>query len=127
MQEGRAPTVGALGDAGAVAEQTVNHQRIGGLPTGASTLVLIIQSDELGEGITPMVIILPLSTKIYPAFKCWRVTITARNRLLKHCQVVTDQPRALDRNRFGEGPLATLTAEKMSAVDKSLRGVMGML
>jgi mRNA interferase MazF len=35
--------------------------------------------------------------------------------------------RALDRSRFGEGPLATLTAEEMATVDKSLRGVMGML
>jgi mRNA interferase MazF len=46
---------------------------------------------------------------------------------LKPCQVITDQPRALDRDRFGEGPLATLTAEEMAAVEKSLRGVMGML
>jgi len=89
--------------------------------------VLIMQSDELSEDITPMVVILPLSTQMYPAFKLWRVTITARNRLLKPCQVVTDQPRALDRNRFGEGPLATLNVEEMAAVEKSLRGVMGML
>lgn len=89
--------------------------------------VLIIQSDELGEDITPMVVFLPLSTQIYPAFKRWRVTITAKNRLLKPCQVVTDQPRALDRNCFGEGPLATLTTEEMAAIEKSLRGVMGML
>lgn len=89
--------------------------------------VLIIQSDDLDENITPMVVILPLSTQIYPAFKRWRVTIPARNRLLKPCQVVTDQPRALDRDRFGEGPLATLTAEEMAAVDKSLLAVMGLL
>jgi mRNA interferase MazF len=89
--------------------------------------VLVIQSDELGEDITPMVVILPLSTQIYPAFKRWRVTISARSRLLKPCQVVTDQPRALERNRFGEGPLATLSTEEMAAVEKSLLGVMGML
>jgi mRNA interferase MazF len=89
--------------------------------------VLIIQSDKLGEDITPMVVILPLSTQVYPAFKRWRVTIPARGRLLKPCQVVIDQPRALDRARFGEGPLATLTQEEMAAVEKSLLGVMGML
>lgn len=89
--------------------------------------VLIIQSDDLDESITPMVVILPLSTQIYPAFKRWRVTIPARSRLLKPCQVVTDQPRALDRDRFGEGPLATLTAEEMAAVEKSLLAVMGLL
>jgi mRNA interferase MazF len=89
--------------------------------------VLVIQSDELDEDITPMVVILPLSTQIYPAFKRWRVTIFARNRLLKPCQVVTDQPRALARTRFGEGPLATLSTEEMAAVERSLLGVMGML
>jgi mRNA interferase MazF len=89
--------------------------------------VLIIQSDELGEDITPMVVILPLSTQIYPVFKRWRITIPARDRLLKPCQVVTDQPRTLDRSRFGEGPLATLTAAEMAAVEKSLLAVMGML
>jgi mRNA interferase MazF len=89
--------------------------------------VLVIQSDELSEDITPMVVILPLSSQIYPAFKRLRVTLPARSRLLKPCQVVTDQPRALDRNRFGEGPLATLSTEEMAAVEKSLLGVMGML
>jgi mRNA interferase MazF len=89
--------------------------------------VLIIQSDELGEDITPMLVVLPLSTQVYPAFKRWRVTIFARDRLLKPCQAVTDQPRALDRVRLGEGPLTTLTAEEMSAVEQSLLGVMGML
>jgi mRNA interferase MazF len=37
--------------------------------------------------------------------------------LVKPSQVVTDQPRALDRSRFGEGPLATLTADEMAAVE----------
>ena len=98
-----------------------------GREIGKARTVLVIQSDELSEDITPMVVILPLSTQIYPTFKRWRLTIPARDRLLKPCQVVTDQPRTLDRDRFGEGPLATLTAEEMAAVEKSLLAVMGML
>lgn len=89
--------------------------------------VLVIQSDELTQAGTPMIVVLPLTTQIYPGFKRWRISLPARERLLKPCQVITDQPRALDRDRFGEGPLATLTAEEMAAVEKSLRGVMGML
>lgn len=89
--------------------------------------VLIIQSDLLDKNITPMLVVLPLSTQVYPAFKYWRVTVPARDRLLKPCQVVTDQPRALDRERLGEGPLASLTSEEMAVVEKSLLGVMGML
>lgn len=89
--------------------------------------VLVIQSDELTQAGTPMIVVLPLTTQIYPGFKRWRISLPARERLLKPCQVITDQPRALDRDRFGEGPLATLAADEMAAVEKSLRGVMGML
>lgn len=89
--------------------------------------VLVIQADELTQSSSPMIVVLPLSTQVYPGFKRWRITLPARDRLLKPCQVITDQPRALDRDCFGEGPLSTLTAEEMAAVEKSLRAVMGML
>lgn len=89
--------------------------------------VLVIQDNALTESGTPMIVILPLSTQVYPSFKRWRIMIEPRDRLLKQCQVVVDQPRALDRDRFGEGPLTVLTAEEMIAVEKSLKGVLGML
>lgn len=89
--------------------------------------VLIIQADELTQTGTPMVVVLPLTTQVYPGFKRWRISLPARERLQKPCQIIIDQPRALDRDRFGEGPLATLIAEEMAAVEKSLRAVMGML
>ena len=89
--------------------------------------VLIIQSDELTQANTPMVVVLPLSTQVYPGFKRWRITLSARERLLKPCQIITDQPRALDRDRIGEGPIATLAADEMAVVEQSLRAVMGML
>ena len=89
--------------------------------------VLIIQDDALSAIGTPMIIVLPLTTQVYPAYKRWRVTIPPRDRLLKPCQVVIDQPRALDVDRFGDGPLTSLTPEEMAAVEKSLRGVLGLL
>jgi mRNA interferase MazF len=89
--------------------------------------VLVVQADELGPTVTPLVVILPLTTHIYAGFKRLRVSVPARERLLKPCQVVTDQPRALDRLRLGDGPLASLTLEEMSAVEASLRAVVGML
>lgn len=88
--------------------------------------VLVIQDDLLTAACTPMVVVLPLTTKVYPAFTRWRVTIPPRDRLLKPCQVVIDQPRALDRARIGEGPLTSLTAEEMATVEKSLRAVLGL-
>ena len=88
--------------------------------------VLVFQDDVLTAIGTPMIIILPLTTQIYPAFKQWRVTITARHRLLKDCQVIVDQPRTLDRSRFGEGPLATLSEEEIISVERAFLGVCGM-
>ena len=89
--------------------------------------VLIIQDDALSAIGTPMIIVLPLTTQVYPAYKRWRVTIPPRDRLLKPCQVVIDQPRALNVDRFGDGPLTSLTPEEIAAVEKSLKGVLGLL
>ncbi len=106
---------------------TANLNPPRGREIGKVRPVLVVQANELTQMGTPMVVVLPLSTQVYPGFKRWRIMLPARDRLLKNCQVITDQPRALDRDRFGEGPLAALTAEEMEAVEKSLRAVMGML
>lgn len=89
--------------------------------------VLVIQDNALTTSNTPMVVILPLTTQVYPSLKRWRIMIEPRDRLLKQCQVVVDQPRALDKDRFGDGPLTSLTAEEMTAVEQSLKGVLGLL
>jgi len=89
--------------------------------------VLVMQADVLTNIGTPMVVILPMSTQIYPTFKRWRVTIPARDRLLKECQVLVDQPRALDRTRFSEGPLTMLTQAEMAAVERSFMAVVGIV
>jgi len=89
--------------------------------------VLIVQDNALTSSGTPMVVILPLTTQVYPSFKRWRIMIEPRDRLLKSCQVVIDQPRALDRDRFGESPLTILTTEEMMEVEQSLKGVLGLL
>lgn len=88
--------------------------------------VLIFQANELTVIATPMIIVLPMTTQVYPAFKYWRITITARDRLLKDCQVIVNQPRALDRSRFGEGPLAWLNEDEITAVERAFMGVCGM-
>jgi mRNA interferase MazF len=88
--------------------------------------VLVMQTEDLGADTTPMVVVLPLTTQVYPSFRHWRVSVPARDRLLKPCQVVTDQPRALDRSRFGDGPLTTLTADEMAAVERGLKAVLGL-
>jgi len=86
--------------------------------------VLIMQADILNDLGTPMVVVLPMTTRVHTAFKHFRVTIAARERLLSDCQVVVDQPRALDRNRIGTGPLTRLTEDEMKTVERSLLAIL---
>ncbi len=88
--------------------------------------VLVLQADELSAIGTPMVVILPITTQVYPDYKNWRVPVRARGRLLVDCQVVVDQPRALDRDCFGEGPLTMLSEAEMTSVERAFMGVCGM-
>jgi mRNA interferase MazF len=105
---------------------TANLNPNRGREIGKIRPVLVMQADTLTAIGTPMIVILPMSTQVYPAFKRWRVTITARERLLRDCQVIVDQPRTLDREFFGEGPLTRLTPEEMASVEKSLLAVIGI-
>ena len=52
--------------------------------------MVVIQADALTEaGLATLLV---------------RVPISARDRLLHECWGMAEQPRALDRNRMGEGP-----------------------
>lgn len=97
-----------------------------GREVGKIRPVLVVQADELIAADTPMLVVLPLTTQVYPQFELWRVTIPARDRLQMTCQVIVDQPRALDRARLGDGPLTALSREEMASVERGLRLVLGM-
>jgi mRNA interferase MazF len=105
---------------------TANLNPSRGREIGKIRPVLIVQADELIEADTPMVVVLPLTTHVYPQFRLWRVTVPARDRLRDDCQIVVDQPRALDRTRIGDGPLTVLTSAELATVEQSLRVVLGM-
>ena len=46
-----------------------------------------------------------------------QVLIPACDRLLRDCWAMAEQPRALDRNRMGAGPLTRLSAAEMAALE----------
>jgi mRNA interferase MazF len=97
-----------------------------GREVGKIRPVLIVQADELLSIGSPVVIVLPLTTQIRPESRLWRVTIPARGNLKQTCQIILDQPRTLDRNRLGEGPLTTLTRSELESVEHGLKVALGM-
>lgn len=97
-----------------------------GREAGKIRPVLILQADFLLAAGEPTVIVLPLTTQVRPSKEPLHVTISARDRLRDTCQIMTEQPRTLDRGRLLDGPLAWLTRDEMSAVEKSFRMVTGL-
>jgi mRNA interferase MazF len=94
---------------------------------GKQRPVVILQEDKLTATGLATILIAPLTSQFRPVFAPLRVRVSARDRLIQDCFVMIEHLRALDRSRFGPGPLATLSAEEMAAVEKSLQAVMGML
>lgn len=97
-----------------------------GTEIGKIRPVLIIQADFLIAQGEPTIIVLPLTTQVRKSKEPLRITIHARERLVETCQVITEQPRTLDRKRLVEGPLTRLSIQEMAAVERSLMAVIGM-
>jgi mRNA interferase MazF len=98
-----------------------------GAEVGKIRLVLVLQADFLTDQGEPTIIVLPLTSQVRPSKEPLHITIPARDRLAQTCQVMPEQPRTLDRNRLGDGPLTRLTPDEMKSVEKSLLAVLGLL
>lgn len=94
---------------------------------GKARPVVIFQEDRITSAGIRTVLGAPLTTQFRPVFAPLRVHINARNRLLRDCYVMVEHVTALDRTRFGEGPLTMLTTKEMEAVEKSIKAVFGLL
>lgn len=97
-----------------------------GAEAGKIRPVLIIQGDWLSEAQSRTVVVLPLTTSIRPETEPLRVKIRSRGGLRKDSQVLVEQPRTLDRERIGDGPLTELSADEIRRVEQSLLAVMGI-
>jgi len=89
--------------------------------------VVVVQAPELDAKITPMVVVLAMTAHVIEELKPCRVVVKARDRLKQDSQIVTDQPRALDRRRVIEGPLAKLSNAEMADVENGRRIVIKLL
>jgi mRNA interferase MazF len=98
-----------------------------GTEVGKIRPVLIVQADFLTDQGEPTVVVLPLTTQVRPSKVPLHVTILAREQLDMDCQVVSEQPRTLDRRRLVKGPLTRLSVAEMFAVERSMMAVLGMI
>lgn len=97
-----------------------------GAEAGKVRPVLIMLNDALlATGMSP-VLCIPLSSKLYKGLAGLRVAIPPRGRLLKACYAMPEQARALDRGRFSDTSLASLTDEEMIEVEKLFLATCGM-
>lgn len=106
---------------------TANLNPNKGKEIGKVRPVLILQDDSMIASGLATILIAPLTSQFRTVFAPLRVKVAARNHLIQDCFVMIEHIRALDRSRFGEGPLTVLNTEEMAAVEKSLLGLMGML
>lgn len=88
--------------------------------------VVVIQADALTEAGLATVVVVPLTTQRRRGAEALRVCLHPRDRLLQECWAMAEHPRALDRNRLGEGPLTRLSAEEMDTLDQALRAALGL-
>lgn len=88
--------------------------------------MLIVQTDWLIEAQSSTVVVLPMTTVLRDNVEELRVTIAPREGLRSRLQVVVEQPRTLDRQRLGRGPIAMLNPEEMARVEDNLLAVVGV-
>lgn len=97
-----------------------------GREAGKIRPVVIVQGDWLSSAQSRTVVVLPLTSDVRRQAEPLRVTIGARGGLRMDSQIVVEQPRTLDRERLGEGPLTELSDEEMTRVEESLLAVLGV-
>lgn len=97
-----------------------------GAEAGKLRPVMILTADVLIAAGIPVLLAIPTTTRLLPGTDPLRTLIPARERLLRNSYLMLEQLRTLDRNRFGDGPLTSLTAREMAAMEKGLKAVMGI-
>lgn len=88
--------------------------------------VLIVQADWLTEQGSVNIVAVPLSSQVNADTAYFRPILAARDNLRTASQILVDQPRTIDRRRFGPAPLTRLSAPEMTRVEECLRVALGL-
>lgn len=87
--------------------------------------VLIIQEQALLDIEHPSTLIIPLTTNLIDDAAPLRLRINPIGNLNQASDLLIDQLRAIDNNRFTKGPLAICDNDFMKQVYEAIRKVMG--
>ena len=98
-----------------------------GAEIGKVRPVVILLAQRYLDAGSPVVMVAPLTTQLWPGMTALRIAVPQRGRLLKDSFVALEQTRALDRSRFGDTRLAELSAEEMQILDRQLMAMFGMV
>lgn len=86
--------------------------------------VLIIQAQALLDAKHPSTLVVPLTTRLFNDAQPLRIRIEAKGDLKHDSDVLIDQVRAIDNQRFIEGPLATVDDATMQRVLQALLDII---
>jgi mRNA interferase MazF len=99
---------------------------IHGAEVGKVRPVVVIQANPLIAAGLATLLVVPLTTQRRRGAESLRILIRPRDRLLRPCYAMAEQPCAIDRSRLGDGPLTSLDEIEIAALEQALRGVMGL-
>ncbi|HMB60915.1 MAG TPA: type II toxin-antitoxin system PemK/MazF family toxin [Xanthomonadales bacterium] len=85
---------------------------------------LVIQTDALNDSAHRTTTVLPLTTRLLNDSFPMRVTIEARDKLQQTSQIMVDQVRSIDRNRFTSDTLTILKNHEMALVEAGLKTLL---
>lgn len=97
-----------------------------GREPGKTRPVVILQNQSLLDVAHPTTLIAPLTTQLFDDVYPLRVRIAAKGKLQKASDVLVDQVRAIDNQRFYQGPLTHLSERELRTVYAAVCEVMGM-
>jgi mRNA interferase MazF len=84
---------------------------------------LVLQNDELNEGVYPTTIVLPLTTSLIDDAQPLRYRVSARDALEKDSDILIAHIRSIDNNRLLK-KLTTLTKKELKEVKELLDEVL---
>lgn len=87
---------------------------------------LVVQTDALNDAKHEVTAVLPLTTRLLDNAHPMRYSIPARDNLRRDSQIMIDQIRTIDIQRFTSDVLTVLQDAEMAEIEECLKIVLGL-